>query len=160
MKGKFDTVITAKKSPFKLNIKEVVKYKDLTWLFVQRDFKTRYKQTILGPLWFIIQPLLTTFVFTIVFGYIAKLSTEGVPQFLFYLSGNVPWLFFAACLNRTSRTFYDNARLFLLEKFLKAMHLLSLPCLSLLYTHTHTHACTPICNFRGGRIHFSKFSPC
>ena len=112
MKYKFDTVITAKKSPFKLNIKEMLKYKDLTWLFVQRDFKTRYKQTILGPLWFIIQPLLTTFVFTIVFGYIAKLSTEGVPQFLFYLAGNVPWLFFAACLTRTSRTFYDNARLF------------------------------------------------
>ena len=109
---KFDTFITAKSNPFKLNIKETAKYKDLIWLFVQRDFKTKYKQTILGPLWFIIQPLLTTFIFTIVFGQIAKLSTDGVPQFLFYLAGNVPWLFFAACLNHTSTTFYENARLF------------------------------------------------
>ena len=112
MKEQFDTLITAKKSPFKLNIKETAKYRDLIWLFVQRDFKTKYKQTILGPLWFIIQPLLTTFIFTIVFGKIAKLSTDGVPQFLFYLAGNVPWLFFAACLNQTSTTFYSNARLF------------------------------------------------
>ena len=108
----FDTLITAKKNPFKLNIKETVKYKDLIWLFVQRDFKTKYKQTILGPLWFIIQPLLTTFIFTIVFGQIAKLSTDGVPQFLFYLAGNVPWLFFAAVINQTSATFYNNVRLF------------------------------------------------
>lgn len=112
MKEKFDTLITAKSNPFKLNIKETAKYKDLIWLFVQRDFKTKYKQTILGPLWFIIQPLLTTFVFTIVFGQIAKLSTDGVPQFLFYLAGNVPWLFFSTCLNHTSTTFYTNARLF------------------------------------------------
>ncbi|MBQ6922971.1 MAG: ABC transporter permease [Clostridia bacterium] len=112
MKHKFTTLITAKSNPFKLNIRETVKYKDLIWLFVQRDFKTKYKQTILGPLWFIIQPLLTTFVFTIVFGQIAKLSTDGVPQFLFYLAGNVPWLFFSACLNHTSMTFYNNARLF------------------------------------------------
>ncbi len=112
MKEKFDTLITAKKNPFKLNIRETVKYKDLIWLFVQRDFKTKYKQTILGPLWFIIQPLLTTFIFTIVFGQIARLSTDGVPQFLFYLAGNVPWLFFSACLTHTSSTFYSNARLF------------------------------------------------
>lgn len=112
MKEKFDTLITAKKNPFKLNISETVKYKDLIWLFVQRDFKTKYKQTILGPLWFIIQPLLTTFIFTIVFGQIARLSTDGVPQFLFYLAGNVPWLFFSACLTHTSSTFYSNARLF------------------------------------------------
>lgn len=112
MKEKFDTLITAKKNPFKLNVKETLKYRDLIWLFVQRDFKTKYKQTILGPLWFIIQPLLTTFIFTIVFGEIAGLSTEGVPKFLFYLAGNVPWLFFAACLNQTSTTFYSHARLF------------------------------------------------
>lgn len=112
MKEKFDTVITAKSNPFRLNLKETAKYKDLIWLFVQRDFKTKYKQTILGPLWFIIQPLLTTFIFTIVFGRIAKLSTDGVPQFLFYLAGNVPWLFFAAVINQTSTTFYSHARLF------------------------------------------------
>ncbi len=112
MKGTFDTLITAKSNPFRLNLKETTKYKDLIWLFVQRDFKTKYKQTILGPLWFVIQPLLTTFIFTIVFGKIAKLSTDGVPQFLFYLAGNVPWLFFSSCLNRTSATFYENVRIF------------------------------------------------
>ena len=112
MKRQFDTLITAKKNPFKLNIKETLKYKDLIWLFVERDFKTKYKQTILGPLWFIIQPLLTTFIFTIVFGVIAKMSTDGVPRFLFYLSGNVPWLFFAAVVNQTSATFYSHYRLF------------------------------------------------
>ena len=112
MQNQFDTLITAKKNPFKLNVKETVKYKDLIWLFVQRDFKTKYKQTILGPLWFIIQPLLTTFIFTIVFGNIANLSTDGTPKFLFYLAGNVPWLFFAAVINQTSTTFYSHARLF------------------------------------------------
>ena len=112
MKQQFDTLITAKKNPFKFNIKETLKYKDLIWLFVQRDFKTKYKQTILGPLWFIIQPLLTTFIFTIVFGEIAGLSTDGVPKFLFYLAGNVPWLFFSTVINQTSSTFYTHARLF------------------------------------------------
>ncbi len=112
MNDKFDTLITAKSNPFRLNLKETARYKDLIRLFVQRDFKTKYKQTILGPLWFIIQPLLTTFIFTIVFGYIAGIPTDGVPQFLFYLAGNVPWLFFAACLTHTSSTFYNNARLF------------------------------------------------
>ena len=112
MKETFDTFITAKSNPFKLNLKETAKYKDLIWLFVQRDFKTKYKQTILGPLWFIIQPLLTTFIFTIVFGMIAKLSTDGTPQFLFYLAGNVPWMFFLTSLVHASTTFHDNARLF------------------------------------------------
>lgn len=112
MNEKFDILITAKSNPFKLNLKETAKYKDLIWLFVQRDFKTKYKQTILGPLWFIIQPLLTTFIFTLVFGMIAKLSTDGTPQFLFYLAGNVPWLFFSTSLVHVSTTFYDNARLF------------------------------------------------
>ena len=112
MNDKFDTLITAKSNPFRLNLKETARYKDLIRLFVQRDFKTKYKQTILGPLWFIIQPLLTTFIFTVVFGYIAGIPTDGVPQFLFYLAGNVPWLFFASCLNHTSSTFYNNARLF------------------------------------------------
>ena len=112
MNDKFDTLITAKSNPFKLNLKETARYKDLIRLFVQRDFKTKYKQTILGPLWFIIQPLLTTFIFTVVFGYIAGIPTDDVPRFLFYLAGNVPWLFFAACLTHTSSTFYNNARLF------------------------------------------------
>ena len=112
MNDRFDTLITAKTNPFKLHVKEVIKYKGLIRLFVRRDFKTKYSQTILGPLWFIIQPLLTTFVFTIVFGKIAGLSTDGAPKFLFYLAGSVPWLFFASVINQTSNTFNAHARLF------------------------------------------------
>ena len=112
MKNNFDIVITAKNNPFRLKLFSITKYKDLIWLFVQRDFKLKYKQTVLGPLWFIIQPLLTTLIYTVVFGVIAGMQTEGVPKFLFYLAGNVPWLFFSACLIKTSSAFLSNARLF------------------------------------------------
>ena len=81
-------------------------------LFVRRDFVAVYKQTILGPLWFLIQPLLTTLIFTVVFGRIAKLSTDGLPQVLFYLSGVVAWRYFADCLTKTSNTFVQNAYIF------------------------------------------------
>src|SRR4030042_5171609 len=81
-------------------------------LFVWRDFVSVYKQTILGPLWYLIQPLLTTLVFTVVFGRIASLPTDGLPQFLFYMSGTVVWSYFAACLTKTSETFVQNATLF------------------------------------------------
>ena len=112
MKEKFTTYITSEKRIFAINAKEVWKYRDLISLFVARNLKTKYKQTVLGPLWFVIQPLLTTFIFTVVFGYIANLSTSGAPKFLFYLAGNVPWLFFAACVTQTSATFLNNARTF------------------------------------------------
>jgi hypothetical protein len=81
-------------------------------LFVQRDFVAVYKQTILGPLWYLIQPLLTTITFTVIFGQIASLPTDGLPQFLFYMSGTVVWSYFAECLNKTSNTFVNNANLF------------------------------------------------
>jgi lipopolysaccharide transport system permease protein len=81
-------------------------------LFVRRDFVSVYKQTILGPLWYIIQPLLTTITFTVIFGNIAGLPTDGLPQFLFYMSGTVIWTYFADCLNKTSNTFVSNAHLF------------------------------------------------
>ena len=109
---KFETKITAKHKLFSLNLRETWKYRDLIWLFVQRDFKTRYKQTILGPLWFIIQPLFSTIVFTLVFGTIAGLSTDGTPSFLFYLAGNIPWLYFSTCLTNTSNTFVANSGVF------------------------------------------------
>ncbi len=112
MKEKYTAFITSEKRIFRINAGEVWKYRDLISLFVARNLKTRYKQTILGPLWFIIQPLLTTFIFTVVFGYIANLSTGGAPKFLFYLAGNVPWLFFSACVTQTSSTFLNNARMF------------------------------------------------
>jgi lipopolysaccharide transport system permease protein len=81
-------------------------------LFVRRDFVSVYKQTILGPLWYLIQPLLTTVIFTFIFGQVASLPTDGLPQFLFYMSGTVIWAYFAACLTKTSETFVQNANLF------------------------------------------------
>ena len=112
MSKQWTTVIVPKQKLLELNLKEVWKYRDLIGLFVQRNLKARYKQTILGPLWYIIQPLFTTIVQTFVFGWIAGLPTDGLPQFLFYMAGNVPWAYFAACLVGTSNTFVDNAPVF------------------------------------------------
>jgi lipopolysaccharide transport system permease protein len=97
---------------FDIHLSELWRYRDLIMLFVRRDFVAVYKQTILGPLWFLIQPLFTTIVFTIIFGRIAKIPTDGLPQILFYLSGVVVWNYFAGCLNKTSDTFVGNAHLF------------------------------------------------
>ncbi len=106
------TVISSKRKLFNLNLKELWKYRDLILLFVKRDLKNSYKQTILGPLWIVINPFLSTFVFTVIFGIIANISTDGIPQFLFYMSGNILWSFFSNCLNRSSSTFLGNARMF------------------------------------------------
>lgn len=106
------TAITSKRKLLNFNIKELLQYRDLVMLFVKRDLKNSYKQTVLGPLWIIINPFLSTFVFTVIFGMIANISTDGMPQFLFYMSGNVLWSFFSSCLNRSSSTFLSNARLF------------------------------------------------
>jgi lipopolysaccharide transport system permease protein len=95
-----------------LRLREIWRYKDLLFLFVRRDFVAKYKQTVLGPIWFFIQPLLQTLVMTVVFGGMAKLSTDGVPPILFYLSGVTAWNYFANCLKSTSNTFTANASLF------------------------------------------------
>lgn len=105
----FDIVIKPKSGWFDLNLKEVWKYRDLIFLFVRRNFVSQYKQTILGPAWAVIQPLLTTVIFTIVFGNIAGLAAEGIPSFLFYLSGTVAWTYFSTCLTQTADTFTGNA---------------------------------------------------
>lgn len=105
-------VIKPKSKWFDLNLKELFEYKDLGFMLVKRNFKTHYKQTVLGPLWYIITPLITSVLFTIVFGKIAKISTDGVPQFLFYMAGNIIWSYFSSCLTATSNTFVNNARLF------------------------------------------------
>lgn len=105
----FSTVIVPKTGWFDINLKEVWAYRDLVTLFVRRNFVSQYKQTILGPLWAIIQPLLTTVVFTVVFGSLAGLSADGVPPFLFYLSGTVAWQYFSGCLTSTADTFTGNA---------------------------------------------------
>lgn len=105
-------IIGPKSGWFDINLKELFQYKDLIRMFVKRNFSSQYKQTILGPLWFIINPLLTTLMFTVVFGGIAKISTDGVPQFVFYMAGNTIWSYFALCLTSTSNTFTSNAGIF------------------------------------------------
>jgi lipopolysaccharide transport system permease protein len=105
------TVITPHRGWLDWRLKQLWGYRDLISLFVWRDFVSVYKQTILGPLWHVIQPLLTTIMFTVMFGRVAKLSTDGVPPFLFYLSGNVIWSYFANNINKTSSTFVGNSAL-------------------------------------------------
>ena len=108
----WDLIITHRKKWYDLQLRDVWRYRDLIALFVRRDFVSRYKQTILGPLWFLIQPLITSIVFTIIFGNIAQLPTAGLPQLLFYMSGTVLWSYFSNCLTSTSDTFIANAHLF------------------------------------------------
>lgn len=105
-------VITPRNSLLDLRLKELWRYRDLVFMFVKRDFVSNYKQTILGPLWFILQPLLTTAMFVFIFGRIAQLSTDGLPMILFYLAGITIWNYFAETLNKTATVFRDNAQIF------------------------------------------------
>ena len=113
---KFKTTITSKHRLFDLHLKETFKYRDLIWLFVKRDFTALYKQTILGPLWAVIQPLLTTFVFSFIFGSLAGLTTADVlgdfniPSFLFYMSGTMLFTYFSTNVNKVSKIFIENRR--------------------------------------------------
>jgi lipopolysaccharide transport system permease protein len=108
----FTTEIKPKSSLFSIDFKEIWQYRDLLNMFVKRNIITQYKQTILGPAWFFIQPALTTVMYMIVFGSIAKISTDGLPQPLFYLAGIVCWQYFSDCLNKTSSTFTENQGIF------------------------------------------------
>ncbi|MDI1318523.1 MAG: ABC transporter permease [Flavobacterium sp.] len=108
----WDSVIQSQSSLFDLRIKELWHYRDLLALFVKRDFVTVYKQTILGPLWFFIQPILTTITFTIIFGNIAQLSTDGAPKVVFYMAGITLWNYFSSCLTTVSGVFNSNASIF------------------------------------------------
>lgn len=108
----WDLIIEPQTSLLDLNLKDVWRYRDLLWLLVKRDFVSFYKQTILGPLWFFIQPLFTTIIFTFIFGNLAGLSTDGLPQPLFYMAGITAWNYFADCLTKTSTVFRDNANIF------------------------------------------------
>lgn len=112
MSGTWTTILRPKNKWYDINLKELWAYKDLVVLFVKRNYVTRYKQTVLGPLWLLITPIVTTLMYALVFGEIAGISTDGAPQLAFYLSGNIVWTFFAMCLNTTSRTFIDNASVF------------------------------------------------
>jgi len=110
--NEWDIIIAPKKRFFSIDLKEIFRYRDLILLFVRRDFIANYKQTILGPLWHILQPLITTVTFVIIFGNIANLSTEGTPKVLFYLLGIISWSFFSTCFLKTSATFINNAHIF------------------------------------------------
>ena len=108
----WDIVIQSQKSFFKIDIKSLFSYRDLIYMFVRRDYVVFYKQTILGPLWYLIQPLVNTIVFTVIFGKVAKISTDGTPPFIFYMAGSVIWSYFSSCLSATSNIFVANAGLF------------------------------------------------
>lgn len=108
----WDEIIRPQSSLLELDLREIWRYRDLLMMFVKRDIVTFYKQTILGPLWFFIQPLFTTLMFMVIFGRMAGISTAGIPQGLFYMSGILCWNYFADCLNRTSTTFKDNQNIF------------------------------------------------
>ncbi|MBR3698952.1 MAG: ABC transporter permease [Bacteroidales bacterium] len=109
---KWTTVIKPKDKLLDVNIGELWKYKDLISLFVKRNIITQYKQTVLGPLWFVVQPALSVIMYMIVFGGIAGIPTDGVPRPLFYLAGTCMWQYFSDCLTKTSNTFVDNAGIF------------------------------------------------
>ncbi|WP_435524667.1 ABC transporter permease [Chryseobacterium indoltheticum] len=109
---KWTETIEDSHSLFDLKLKEVWKYKDLIYMFVKRDFVSSFKQTILGPVWFFINPIFTTLVYLIIFGNIAGISTDGIPKVLFYLAGVMLWNYFSTCLTGTSSTFAGNAGIF------------------------------------------------
>ena len=109
---KWTRVIGEEQNLFKLKLNELFKYKDLLFRFIYRDFVTLYKQTILGPIWYFIQPIMMMLAYVIVFGNIAKISTDGIPQPLFYLSGIIVWNYFSECFLQTSDTFNENQNLF------------------------------------------------
>jgi lipopolysaccharide transport system permease protein len=109
---KWDLEIRPQNSLFDLQLKKVWVYRDLLWLLVRRDFVSFYKQTILGPLWFFIQPIVTTITFTFIFGQLAGISTDGLPQPLFYMAGITAWNYFSDCLMKTSTVFRDNSAIF------------------------------------------------
>ena len=107
-----EIIIEPNRSWLRIPWREIVQYRDLLYLLVRRDFVSKYKQTVLGPLWFVIQPLMTTLMFTVVFGKIAKIPTDRLPPMLFYLCGMLAWGYFAKCLGGTASTFVGNAHLF------------------------------------------------
>lgn len=112
MHANVEYIIEPNRSWFRIPWREIIQYRDLLFLLVRRDFVSQYKQTVLGPLWFVIRPLATTIVFTVIFGKVAKISTDGLPQMLFYLCGLLGWSYFSRCMGATSTTFISNASLF------------------------------------------------
>lgn len=112
MNTKYHTHITAKHNWYDLKLKEVWQYRDLIWLFTQRNFVVKYKQTILGPAWIFLNPLISSIIYAFVFGGIAGIGTDGVPSILFYLAGNAIWTYFSTCVTQNASTFTANAGVF------------------------------------------------
>jgi len=108
----WDTIITSKRGWFEFNLSKIWQYRDLLKIYIHRNIVTQYKQTILGPFWIIIPPILTTFIFTVIFGNIANISTDGVPKPLFYMSGIVTWNYFSTALTSTSNSLAGNAAIY------------------------------------------------
>jgi lipopolysaccharide transport system permease protein len=112
IKENWTLVIESKRKILDLSLRDVIQYRDLIYLFVKRDFVVQYKQTILGPLWYVISPIFSTIMYTFVFGNLAKIGTDGIPFLLFYYSGTMLWSFFCSCFNDASNIFTNNAYLF------------------------------------------------
>ena len=110
--NKYHTHISSKHKLFSLNLKEVWNYRDLIWLFTKRSFVVSYKQTILGPLWIFLNPLISSLIYAFVFGGIAGIPTDGIPSILFYLLGNASWIYFSTCVTANASTFTSNAGVF------------------------------------------------
>lgn len=108
----WDLELSSKHKLLDFNLKELIQYRDLIWLFIKRDFATQYKQTVLGPIWYIVQPLVTTVINTFIFGNLAKIGTDGVPYLLFYFAGTMLWTFFTNSLNAAAGTFSNNQAIF------------------------------------------------
>ena len=105
-------IISPKRKIFDLQIRELIRYRDLIFLFVKRDFIVQYKQTILGPIWYVVNPLISTIMYTFVFGRLANIGTDGIPHTLFYYSGTMLWTFFSSCFTDSSNVFTNNANIF------------------------------------------------
>ena len=110
--NRYPVYIDSNNNFFKLNLKEAFSYKDLIWLFTRKNLVKRYKQTVLGPIWLILSPVLTSIMYTIIFGTVAGINTEGMPKILFYLASNGLWMYFSEVFNRCSSTFSANAHIF------------------------------------------------
>ena len=124
--------ITPSRSAFDLHLKDIWLYRDLLWLIVRRDFVSFYKQTVLGPLWFFIQPIFTTIIYVVIFSNLAKISTSGAPPAIFYLVGTVAWTYFSDCLTKTSTVFRDNVSIFGKVYFPRLIMPLSIICSNLI----------------------------
>lgn len=111
-KREFTTVIKPKTGFFDIDLKEVWQYRDLIWIYTKRTFALTYKQTVLGPIWIFLNPFITSLIYVLVFGGIAGIPTDGIPQMLFYLGGNAVWTFFSSSLTKTATTFTANANVF------------------------------------------------